>query len=63
MSEKRSGQDRRSDANQMLFFDRRAGKDRRSNRNPAIRSLIFRRRNTERKKERAVLGNLVRQSQ
>jgi hypothetical protein len=57
MREKRSDKDRRSGENHMLFFDRRTGKDRRSNSGPEKRSLIFRRRDTERKKERAVLGN------
>jgi hypothetical protein len=57
MREKRSGRDRRSGENHLLFFERRAGKDRRSNRGPAKRSLVFRRRDTERKKEKVVLGN------
>ena len=57
MSEKRSGQDRRSGVDHMLFFDRRTGKDRRSNRNPAKRTLIFKRRDTEKKMEKVVLGN------
>jgi hypothetical protein len=51
MSEKRSGQDRRSGVNHMLFFDRRSGKDRRSKNGPAKRSLKFRGSDTERKKE------------
>ena len=57
MSEKRSGHDRRSGVDHMLFFDRRTGKDRRSKRNPAQKGLIFRGRDTERKEEKAVLGN------
>ncbi len=51
MSEKRSGQDRRSGVNHMLFFDRRSGKDRRSNNGPAKRSLKFRGSDTERRNE------------
>jgi hypothetical protein len=51
MSEKRSGQDRRSGINHMLFFDRRSGKDRRSNDGPAKRNLKFRGSDTERRNE------------
>ena len=39
MSEKRSGQDRRSGVNHMLFFDRRSGRDRRFKNGSAKRSL------------------------
>jgi hypothetical protein len=51
MREKRSGQDRRSGVNHLLFFDRRSGKDRRSNLDPARRNPRFRKRDTERNKE------------
>jgi len=51
MSEKRSGKNRRSGVNHMLFFDKRSGKDRRSNKGPANRSLIFRGSDTERRNE------------
>ena len=51
MREKRSGQDRRSGDNHLLFFDRRSGKDRRSNWDPAKRNLRFRNRDSERKNE------------
>jgi hypothetical protein len=57
MSEKRSCQDRRFGVNHLLFFDRRSGKDRRSNWGPTKRSSKFRRPDTERKKEKVVLGN------
>ena len=42
MTEKRSGKDRRSGVNHMLFFDRRSRKDRRSDNGPAKRNLKFR---------------------
>lgn len=51
MSAKRSGKDRRSGVNHMLFFDRRSGKDRRSNKGPAKRSLKYRGSDTVRKNE------------
>jgi hypothetical protein len=57
MREQRRCQDRRSGVNHLLFFDRRSGKDRRSNWDPTKRSLIIRRPDTERKKEKVVLGN------
>jgi hypothetical protein len=42
MSDQRSGNDRRSGVNKMLFFDRRSGKDRRSKNDPIKTSLKFR---------------------
>ena len=51
MREKRSGQDRRSGDNHLLFFDRRSGKDRRTNWDPAKRDQKFRKCDTERKNE------------
>lgn len=51
MREKRSGGDRRSGVDYLLFFDRRSGKERRSNLGHAKRSLKFRGSDTEKKNE------------
>jgi hypothetical protein len=57
MSEKRSGQDKRSGVNHPLFFDRRSGKDRRSTSGTTKKNLIFRKRSTDKEKQKAVLDS------